>query len=115
MNEMDTGKILKLVVTIVAKGAASKVVAASKNAGAKGGTILLGRGTAPESVYLDILGINFDPERELVLTLAGEDMTDRLLQTISDEGELHKPGKGIAFVVDVKGLVGMISLLKTQP
>ena len=104
----------KLIVTIVGKGEAGRVIAASKKAGARGGTILLGRGTASESVYLDLLGMNFDPEREIVLTLAGGNMVDGILQAISDEVRLNKPGTGIAFVVDVGGLVGMISLLKTE-
>ncbi len=115
MNEMTAAKNCKLIVTIVGKGEASRVIAASKKAGAKGGTILLGRGTAKASAYLNILGMDFDPEREIVLTLAGGGMAGSILQAISDEGELHKPGKGVAFVVDVGGLVGMISLLKMQP
>jgi nitrogen regulatory protein PII len=115
MNEMTASENCKVIATIVGKGQAGRVIAASKQAGAKGGTTLLARGTAPESVYLDILGMNFDPEREIVLTLAGGDMVDGILQAISDEVEMNKPGRGIAFVVDVKGLVGMISLLKPQP
>jgi len=115
MNEMTASENCKVIATIVGKGEASRVIAASREAGAKGGTTLLARGTAPESVYLDILGMNFDPEREIVLTLAGGDMVDGILQAISDEVEINKPGRGIAFVVDVKGLVGMISLLKPQP
>jgi len=114
MNEMTASENCKVIATIVGKGEANRVIAASKEAGAKGGTTLLARGTAPESVYLDILGMSFDPEREIVLTLAGGDMVDGILQAISDEVQLDRPGKGIAFVVDVKGLVGMISLLKPQ-
>jgi hypothetical protein len=111
MNE-TTAKRYKIIVTIVGKGKASRVVAASKKAGAKGGTILLGRGTAPASVYLDILGINFDPEKEIVLTLADEDIADHLLQAMLDEGKLDLPGNGVAFVLPVKNLAGIIRLLK---
>jgi len=110
-----TAKRYKVIVTIVEEGTASKVVAASKEAGAKGGTILLGRGTAPQSVYLDVLGLNFDPEKEIILTLAEEDMVDKILQAISEEGKLNQPGKGIAFVVPLKSLTGMVHLLETLP
>ena len=102
----------KLIVTIVSKGSASKIVAASRKAGAGGGTILLGRGTAGKSVYLEILGINFDPEKEIILTLAPKDRVDVILQAILDEGNLNKPGKGIGFVVNVKGLAGIFHLLE---
>jgi nitrogen regulatory protein P-II 1 len=115
MNETTTANPYKLILTIVAKGKASKVVAASKKAGAKGGTILPGRGTAPVSVYLDILGINFDPEKEIVLILAEEDIIENILQAISNEVKLNQPGNGVAFVVPVKGLAGIIYLLKMLP
>ncbi len=44
----------KLIVTIIKKGEATRVVAASKKAGAKGGTIFYGRGTAKK---IDLSGL----------------------------------------------------------
>jgi hypothetical protein len=104
----------RLIVTIVSKGAASGIVKASKEAGSGGGTILLGRGTAGKSIYLDILGINFDPEKEIVLTLAPRDKAGAILQAIVEEGSLNKPGKGIGFVVNVRGLAGIFHLLAAE-
>ncbi|ADL07376.1 P-II family nitrogen regulator [Thermosediminibacter oceani] len=101
----------KLIVTIVNKGKASKVVGASKRAGAEGGTILFGRGTAKRS-FLDFLGINFAPEKEIILTLVKEDKVKDVLQAITDEVKLNKPGNGIGFVINIKELLGVIHLLK---
>ena len=70
MSETKNDNQYKLIVTIVIKGMGTRVVEASKRAGARGGTILLGRGTAPPSVYQNILGITFNPEKEIILTLA---------------------------------------------
>jgi nitrogen regulatory protein P-II 1 len=104
----------KLIIAIVKKGMASRVVAAGKRAGAKGGTILLGRGTAKKSVYLDLLGINFEPEKEIILTFVEESKVDVILQAVVEEGKLDKPGNGIAFVVNMKCLAGVSHLLKTM-
>lgn len=111
-NEFTADENYKLIITIVKKGTASRVVAASKKAGAEGGTILLGRGTASKSVYLDFLGINFDPEKEIILSFVKEEVTDTVLQAITEEGQLNKPGKGIGFVLDIKGLHGIVHLMK---
>ena len=59
----------KLLVAIVGREQGEKIVALTKNAGARGGTILLGKGTA-ESSLLQLLGIG-DSEKDLVLTGAG--------------------------------------------
>jgi len=104
----------KLIVTIVKKGMASRVVAASKKAGAHGGTIFLGRGTAKKSIYLDLLGINFDPEKEIGLTCVEEDKVDDVLLAIMDEVKLDKPGNGIGFVINIRGLTGVFHMLKMQ-
>jgi len=112
-SELTVDESFKLIVTIVNKGKASEVVEASKRAGAEGGTIILGRGTAKKS-FLDLLGINFEPEKEIILTLVREDKVNDVLQAISDEVKLNKPGNGIGFVINIKELLGIIHLLKMQ-
>jgi len=112
MNDTTKDKEYKLIVTIVSKGIGTGVVEAGKKAGAKGGTILLGRGTAPPSVYQNILGITFNPEKEIILILADEDTTDEILEAISDKARLNEPGKGIAFVTPLKDIAGFVQLLK---
>ena len=52
----------KLLVAIVGREQGEKIVALTKNAGAGGGTILLGKGTA-ESSLLQLLGIG-DSEKD---------------------------------------------------
>lgn len=101
----------KLIITIVKKGFASKVVAATKQAGVRGGTILYGRGTQKKSLYLQMLGINFDPEREIILTIVPADMADSILELITQTASLDKPGYGIAFVLDIKGVLGIVQMI----
>jgi nitrogen regulatory protein PII len=113
-SEITVDESYKLIVTIVKKGAASKVVVASKEAGAKGGTILLGKGTADKDTYLDKIGFNFGLEKEVILTFVKEDSVDAVLEAIADKAKLDKPGYGIGFIVNIKGLTGISHLLKLQ-
>jgi nitrogen regulatory protein PII len=95
-----------LIVTIVNKAHSEQVVEASKQAGAEGGTIIFGRGTGVRE-QAKLFGITIEPEKELVLTLIRRDLTDTVLKAIVAESGLNKPGKGIAFVLEVEKVVGI--------
>jgi nitrogen regulatory protein PII len=110
-NSLTASKQYKLIITIVKKGMGSKVVAETKKVGAEGGTVIFGNGTAKKSVYLDLLGINFDPEKEIILTIACESVVDNIIKTVQGMLKLDKPGNGISFVLNVKGLTGIMHLL----
>ena len=102
-----------LIFTIVSRGDSEKVVNASKGAGARGGTIICGRGTGIHE-KAKLLGIPIEPEKEIVLTLIEKEHTDHVLAAISKEADLDTPGKGIAFVLNVSRVEG-ISQLKNLP
>ena len=99
-NETD------LIVTIVDQGRAEDVIDYAKAAGAEGGTILSGRGCGPHDTS-KLLGILIEPEKEVVLTLVPRSKTSTILTAIEIGMELNKPGKGIAFVLDVSTVVGL--------
>lgn len=96
-------KDYKLIITIVNKGKAGKVIDVSNKAGAVGGTILFGHGAA---VRL-LLGISVEPEKEIVLTVIEENKAQAVLDAISTEMELAESNKGIAFVVSLDQVVGI--------
>ncbi|UAC47761.1 P-II family nitrogen regulator [Bacillus aquiflavi] len=95
----------KLIVTIVKKGCAKKVVKASKKAGAEGGTILYGRGIGVNEKT--IFGLELENIKEIVLTLVQEDITDSVLTEIVDAVDLNKRGNGIGFVLHTKRMLGI--------
>ncbi len=95
-----------LIVTIVNKGKAEKVVESSKRAGAEGGTIILGRGTGIHE-KAKLFGIPIEPEKEIVLTLTPSDITESVLEAILKDTDLNKPGKGIAFVLSIDKIAGI--------
>ncbi|RKQ33555.1 P-II family nitrogen regulator [Oceanobacillus halophilus] len=106
----DQEILYDLILTIVNKGESDKVVDASKRAGAEGGTILHGRGTGIHE-KAKLFNILIEPEKELVLTLISRDKTTDVLHAIEEDAHLNKPGKGIAFVLEVEKTVGINHVL----
>lgn len=102
--------IYDLIVTIVNKGQAGKVVEYSQNAGAEGGTIMFGRGTGIHE-HAKLFGITIEPEKEIILTLIDRRQSNEVLAAIQNAAQLNKPGKGIAFVVEIEKVVGINHLL----
>lgn len=93
----------KLLVAIVGREQGEKIVALTKNAGAGGGTILLGKGTA-ESSLLQLLGIG-DSEKDLVLTLAPEPVLLAAIAALRDDPWVRKKVRGVAFTLDVTAIL----------
>jgi len=100
-----------LIVTIVKKGCCECIVEASKKAGAEGATIIPARGTGIHEKK-KLMGIPIEPEKEIILTIVSEDVTDQVLEAIVEAGNLEKPATGIAFVIDLKKVVGVVHLIK---
>ena len=95
-----------LIITVVNRGYATDVIQTSRKAGAKGGTIIYGRGSG---LHEDkkIFGIPIEPEKEIIFTIIEHDKTDEVLEAIKQELKLDEPTKGIAFVLDVEKVVGL--------
>lgn len=102
-----------LIVTIVKKGWGDKVMEASMNAGAEGGTILFGRGVGIHE-HKKIMGILIEPEKEIVFSVTPMEKVDAILEEISKAAELDKPGAGLSFVVPVEKVVGVVHLLEEE-
>lgn len=95
-----------LIVTIVRKGWGSTVLEASVNAGARGGTVLIGRGAGINEKER-IFGVSIEPEKEIVLTVVSADRAESILEAIVLAAELNEVGRGIAFVLPVDKVVGV--------
>ena len=97
---------LSLIVSNVRKGWGSTVLEASVKAGARGGTVLFGRG-AGINEREKIFGMSIEPEKEILLTIVGASQVDTILDAIVRAGELNDTGGGIAFVVRVEKVAGV--------
>lgn len=107
-TEMEDGceTVYDLIVTIVNKGDSERVIGCTRKLGATGGTIMFGRGTGVHE-QTKLFGITIEPEKEIVLTLVERGLTKKVLEAIEKEVELKKPGKGIAFVLEVDRVAGI--------
>lgn len=113
---MDSAVVLdnhKLIVTIVKKGVAHKIVSAAKREQARGSTVLLGTGHGIHE-NATFLGMHLEPEKEIVLTAVSEERMTPVLGAILTDGKLNKPGMGIGFVIDIKQIVGICHLKDLQ-
>jgi nitrogen regulatory protein PII len=102
-----------LIVSVVRKGWGSTVLDASVKAGARGGTVLSGRG-AGINEQEKIFGMSIEPEKEIVLTVAYSDLVDTILAEIVRSADLNATGRGIAFVVPVDKVVGVAHFMRTR-
>ena len=101
---------LALIISIVRKGWGSTVLEASVKAGARGGTVLFGRG-AGINEREKIFGMSIEPEKEILLTIVSTSQVDTILDAIVRAGELNDTGRGIAFVIPVEKVAGVARFL----
>lgn len=102
-----------LIVSIVRKGWGSTVLEAALKAGARGSTVLFGRG-AGINEHEKIFGVSIEPEKEIVLTVVYSDRIEAILDEIVRAAELNDTGRGIAFVVPVDRVVGVAHFMKQR-
>ena len=101
-----------LIISIVNRGHSDPVVEASREAGAKGGTIIYGRGTGNNETDT-FLGVSIQPEKEIIMTLTPSERKNNIMEAICEKGELDKAGMGICFSLPVTKVRGISSKPKT--
>jgi nitrogen regulatory protein PII len=95
-----------VIVAIVERGKADYVVGRAKRAGARGATILYGRGTG-ESEAKKFLNIHIESSKEIIIILTEKEKCKAIFEEIVEAGKLKKPGTGIIFTFPVSNLVGL--------
>lgn len=92
---------------IVDRHEGQKAVAIAQENGAKGVTLIHGRGSAKE-VKSILLNMNVEPEKDIVIMLVKNDIAENIKDAIYDNMNLNKENKGIIYslpVMEVRGLV----------
>lgn len=95
-----------LIITIVNKGYAEKVMTEAKKGGATGGTTLNGRGLETEKA-IKFLKIEIEPEKDVVMILVSTDKKNKVMTNILENCGLKTPGAGICFSLPVDHVVGL--------
>ena len=105
-NEVKSMSGYKAIYVIVDKGKAEDVIDAAKKGGARGGTILNGRGAGIHEAQ-KLFAVEVEPEKEKVLIIAKNEIKDLIIQSIKDDMKINEPGNGIIYVIDVAEAYGL--------
>ncbi len=99
-------KNYEVILCIVNRGFADLAMDAARAAGAKGGTVLHGRGTAaPDAEKL--FGITIQPEKEIVMILVAGKIRDAVLKALYDVVGTGTDAQGLAFSLPVEQTAGL--------
>lgn len=99
-------KKYEAVFCIINTGFADAVMYAARKAGAGGGTIIKGRGTAPLEAE-KLFKITVEPEKEIVMILVPEEIKDDVLRELYYSAGLSTAGHGIIFSLPVDRTLGL--------
>ena len=98
----------KLILASVKADITDRIVDAAKESGATGATIIPARGTGIHEAKT-FFGLTLEAQTDIIMLLVEEHLVAKILDTIKEAGQFHKPGTGIAFVVPVEHVVGLES------
>lgn len=91
----------QLLVCIVNAGFSQNVMEAARAAGARGGSIIRGRGSAnPEAE--EFFNISIQPDKEVILILVTDEIKDAVMTAVFKNSGLSTDGQGIAFSLPVE-------------
>jgi nitrogen regulatory protein PII len=102
----EVKQMYHIITTIVDKGRGEDVVSASKNAGAKGGTIINARGSGVNETSR-IFNIEIEPEKEIVMIITKAEHSNEIIDRIREELHIDEPGQGILFVQEAAEVHGL--------
>ena len=92
---------------IVDRHEGQKAVHIAQENGARGATLVHGRGSAKE-VKSILLNMNIEPEKDIVIMLVKKDLVEKIRDDIYEQMNLIEENKGIIYslpVMEVRGLV----------
>lgn len=100
---------LQLITCILQRGKADRVVKAALDVGAAGATVFFGRGMGLRE-RLGLLGLAIVPEKEIIMIVSKQEETQKIFETIVKVAHLETPGMGIAYVIPIHAVAGLISV-----
>lgn len=100
------GNEYKCIFAIINNGFSEEAMDAAKSCGARGGTILHGRGTGSKEAE-KFFNINFQSDKEIVMILAKFEQTDAILNGLYSAVGTSTPAQGIVFALPVDETAGL--------
>ncbi len=96
----------EVIFCIVNAGFSESVMDAAKKFGARGGTVIHGRGTAAKDAE-KFFNISIQPEKEIVMILVSSTIKDNILKGLYDAIGMDTSAQGIAFSLPVEDVIGI--------
>jgi len=97
----------EVIFAIVDAGFAEDAMDVAREQGARGGTIINGRGVAREDA-LAFFGIPLHSEKEILMMVVEKSIKDNVLNALYKEMGMGKPAQGIAFSLPVSDVAGLV-------
>jgi nitrogen regulatory protein PII/nitrogen regulatory protein PII-like uncharacterized protein len=95
-----------LITVIVDRGRSHDVMETATLAGARGGTIVHGRGSGTKKTAT-VFNVPIMPEKDIILLLMTADGADAIVEAIQKDLSIDEPGQGIIFTQPVEQVFGM--------
>ena len=96
----------EVIFAIVNSGFAEDVMGVARENGARGGTILNGRGVIDENAAA-FFNIALNADKEILMMVVEKGIRDNVLNAIYKEMGMDKPAHGIAFSLPVSDVAGL--------
>jgi len=108
----DVGFSHFCIMTIVDKGRGKACIKAARAAGAKGGTLVHGRGAGiPTDFYFPLI---IEPQKDIVMIISTKDKAPLIRERIFSDLELEKVGNGIIFTLPVSRVSGLFENMSEE-
>lgn len=90
----------KVVMTIIKKGYAKKLMQITKDLAIRETIFLKGRGTVNPAYFESLMNLTYDPERDIIISLVAIDKVDLYKRAFTEAGELTQKNTGILLVFE---------------
>lgn len=96
----------RAVFVIVDKGDSEDIMDIAEKAGARGGTLIHGRGAGIHEHEM-LFNMQVEPEKDILMIISPAEDAMRIVDAIRSEVGIDEPGRGMMFVLDVSRVLGM--------
>ena len=97
-----------MIAAVINPGFSDEVMKAAKSAGAKGGTVIHGRGVSNEE-SINQWGLGFQEEKEIVMIVADSDNKIQIMEAISNQCGSNTPANGFITSMPIDTVIGLRS------
>lgn len=103
----------EVIFAIVNAGYAEDAMHIAREEGARGGTIISGRGVAREKEAA-FFGITIHAEKEILMLVVEKDIRDKVLHSLYKQMGMQQKAQGIVFSLPVSDVAGLAQSLEKE-